>query len=171
MIGKPEAKYVLAKHQHCTNYFCVDSRSMSSMTSAIEPPSLLVYEAELILVSIRGERSVPFAGFTTSEDPVKTDPRHYKVEFENDRARVVRIQYGPGEKSVMHSHPESVAVFLTDAHAKSLRLSNEKHEMRTSWKSGRMLYVKPRPVMRRAEQSRLRPEYGSQERATLFRVL
>ena len=51
-------------------------------------------------------------------DPVKVDPKHYKVEFENDRVRVVRIKYKAGEKSVMHSHPESVAVFLTDAHAK-----------------------------------------------------
>jgi len=52
------------------------------------------------------------------DDPVETDPRQYKVVFENDRVRVIRIQYGPGDKSVMHSHPESVAVFLTDAHAK-----------------------------------------------------
>jgi quercetin dioxygenase-like cupin family protein len=54
----------------------------------------------------------------SAEDPVKVDPRHYKVEFENERVRVVRIKYGPGEKSVMHGHPESIAVFLTDAHAK-----------------------------------------------------
>lgn len=54
----------------------------------------------------------------TADDPVQIDPRHYKVEFENDRVRVVRIKYGPREKSLMHSHPESVAVFLTDAHAK-----------------------------------------------------
>lgn len=54
----------------------------------------------------------------SGEDPVKVDPKHYKVEFENDRVRVVRIKYKRGEKSVMHSHPESVAVFLTDAHAK-----------------------------------------------------
>ena len=53
-----------------------------------------------------------------AEDPVKVDPRHYKVEFENERVRVVRIRYGPNEKSVMHSHPESIAVFLTDARAK-----------------------------------------------------
>jgi quercetin dioxygenase-like cupin family protein len=52
------------------------------------------------------------------DDPVNVDPKHYKVEFENDRIRVVRISYGPREKSVMHSHPESVAVFLTDAKAK-----------------------------------------------------
>jgi hypothetical protein len=44
--------------------------------------------------------------------------KHYTVEFENDRVRVLRIKYGPGEKSVMHSPPESIAVFLTDIHAK-----------------------------------------------------
>src|SRR5215471_1504342 len=54
----------------------------------------------------------------TADDPVRVDPKHYKVEFENDRVRVLRIKYGPGEKSVMHSHPESISVFLTDAHAK-----------------------------------------------------
>jgi quercetin dioxygenase-like cupin family protein len=54
----------------------------------------------------------------TADDPVKVDPKHYTVEFENDRVRVLRIKYGPGDKSVMHSHPESIAVFLTGAHAK-----------------------------------------------------
>lgn len=53
-----------------------------------------------------------------TDDPVKLDPKHYKVEFENDRVRVLRIKYGAGEKSVMHSHPESIAVFLSEAHAK-----------------------------------------------------
>src|SRR6201984_2842405 len=53
-----------------------------------------------------------------TDDPVRVDPQHYKAEFENDRVRVVRITYAPGEKSVMHSHPESIGVFLTDAHAK-----------------------------------------------------
>ncbi len=47
-------------------------------------------------------------------DPVKLDPKHYKVEFENESVRVLRITYGPGEKSVMHYHPASTAIFLTD---------------------------------------------------------
>ncbi len=47
-------------------------------------------------------------------DPVKVDAKHYKVEFENESVRVLRISYAPGEKSVMHYHPASVAVFLTD---------------------------------------------------------
>lgn len=56
----------------------------------------------------------------SADDPVRVDSKHYKVEFENDRVRVVRISYAPGERSVMHSHPESVAVFLTDAKTKFL---------------------------------------------------
>lgn len=47
-------------------------------------------------------------------DPVKVDPSHYTVEFENDRIRVLRIRYGVGEKSVMHGHPESLAIVLSD---------------------------------------------------------
>jgi len=47
-------------------------------------------------------------------DPVKVDAKHYKVEFENESVRVLRISYGPGEKSVMHHHPNALAVFLTD---------------------------------------------------------
>jgi quercetin dioxygenase-like cupin family protein len=50
----------------------------------------------------------------TAQDPIKVDAKHYKVEFENDRVRVLRITYGPHEKSVMHHHPASLAVFLTD---------------------------------------------------------
>lgn len=49
-----------------------------------------------------------------ADDPVKVDAKHYKVEFENDTVRVLRIQYGPGEKSVMHTHPNAVSIFLTD---------------------------------------------------------
>ena len=49
-----------------------------------------------------------------AEDPVTVDPKHYKVEFENDQIRVLRITYGPGEKSVMHEHPANMAIFLTD---------------------------------------------------------
>jgi len=53
-----------------------------------------------------------------AQDATKVDAKHYKVEFENARVRVLRIHYGPHEKSVMHSHPDSVAVFLTDGDIK-----------------------------------------------------
>jgi hypothetical protein len=53
-----------------------------------------------------------------AQDAVKVDPKHYKVEFENDKVRVLRITYGPHEKSVMHDHPANVAIFLTDGQAR-----------------------------------------------------
>lgn len=53
-----------------------------------------------------------------AQDPVKVDSKHYTVDFENDKVRVLRIKYAPGEKSVMHGHPASVAVFLTDGHGR-----------------------------------------------------
>src|ERR1035441_7714443 len=54
----------------------------------------------------------------SAQEAVNVDAKHYKVEFENDQVRVLRITYGPHEKSAMHSHPASVVVFLNDAHAK-----------------------------------------------------
>ena len=42
------------------------------------------------------------------QDPIVVDARHYSVELENDRVRVLRIKYGPGEKSAMHGHPATV---------------------------------------------------------------
>jgi quercetin dioxygenase-like cupin family protein len=53
-----------------------------------------------------------------AQDPVKVDSKHYKVAFENEQVRVIHITYGPHEKSVMHEHPASVAVFLTDGQVK-----------------------------------------------------
>jgi hypothetical protein len=59
------------------------------------------------------------ASKTKTCDPVKVDPKHYTVEFENDKVRVLRIKYGPGEKSVMHAHPALVAVFSPTARSVS----------------------------------------------------
>ena len=53
-----------------------------------------------------------------AQDAVKVDPKHYKVEFENRSVRVLRVKYGPHEKSVMHSHPNSVAIFQSDGRVK-----------------------------------------------------
>jgi len=54
-----------------------------------------------------------FSSASIAEDGVAADPEHYTVEFENDKVRIIRIKYGPGEKSVMHTHDANVSVFLT----------------------------------------------------------
>jgi quercetin dioxygenase-like cupin family protein len=53
-----------------------------------------------------------------AQDPVKVDSKHYSVEFENSQVRVLRIKVGPHEKSIMHRHPNAVAIFLTDTNGK-----------------------------------------------------
>src|SRR2546422_5729557 len=54
--------------------------------------------------SLGGTRAAERKAQAGAPDAVKVDPKHYKVELENDRVRVVRITYGPREKSVMHGH-------------------------------------------------------------------
>src|SRR5688500_15151251 len=62
--------------------------------------------ASTALVAQRGAIAVP--------DAVTADPRHYSVSFENELVRLLRVRYGAGERSVMHRHSASCAVFLTD---------------------------------------------------------
>jgi hypothetical protein len=54
----------------------------------------------------------------SAQDLLKSIRSTTKVEFENEQVRVLRIKYGPGEKSVMHEHPANVAVFMTDGQVK-----------------------------------------------------
>jgi quercetin dioxygenase-like cupin family protein len=69
------------------------------------------------------------ASAARAQDPVKVDPKHYSVMFENDAVRVLRIHYAPGEKSVMHSHPNSVIVFLEDQKAKMTHPDGKSEEV------------------------------------------
>src|SRR5205814_9225049 len=69
------------------------------------------------------------ASVSRAQDPVKVDPKHYTVVFENDAVRVLHIHYAVGEKSVMHSHPDSVAVFLEDQKAKMTHPDGKSEEM------------------------------------------
>src|SRR6266446_1960989 len=55
------------------------------------------------------------APILSAQDAVKVDPKHYSVMSENDQVRILKVHYGAHENSIMHSHPATVAVFLTDA--------------------------------------------------------
>jgi quercetin dioxygenase-like cupin family protein len=74
-----------------------------------------------------------------AQDATKVDSKHYKVEFENARLRIVRVHYGPHEKSVMHSHPDGVAIFQSDGRVK-FTFPDGKTEER-DMKAGTTLYT------------------------------
>ena len=54
-------------------------------------------------------------------DPVKLSPQYYKVRLDNARVRVLEYRLKPGEKEVMHSHPEGVVFVLADVSIKTTR--------------------------------------------------
>ena len=58
----------------------------------------------------------------TAQDPIKVEPAHYKLAFENEYVQVVNVHYGPHEKSSLHAHPGGVVVILTEGH---LRFTDE----------------------------------------------
>ncbi len=52
---------------------------------------------------------------TGSRDPIKIDPKHYKVEFENAQVRVLRVNIEAHGTVPMHQHSlNRITVFLTD---------------------------------------------------------
>jgi hypothetical protein len=51
----------------------------------------------------------------SDRDPVKIDPKHYKVEFENSQVRVLRVKIEPHGVAPLHEHSVNrITVFLTD---------------------------------------------------------
>jgi uncharacterized RmlC-like cupin family protein len=74
-----------------------------------------------------------------AQDAVKVDPKHYSVVSENDQVRILKAHYGAHEKSVMHSHPAGVAVFMSDGKGR-FTYTDGKSEAFTS-KSGEARYT------------------------------
>ena len=47
-----------------------------------------------------------------AQDATVAAPNNYKVEFENELVRIVRVTYAPYEKSPMHEHQGNPAVIV-----------------------------------------------------------
>lgn len=70
----------------------------------------------LVAAALLGAMVAPSAAQTpTVEDAEKTSPQYYTILFENDKVRVFEYRLPPGEVEQMHSHPEGVIRFLSDA--------------------------------------------------------
>lgn len=81
------------------------------------------------------------AALAAAQDPTKVEPKHYKLDFENEHVQVVSVHYGPHEKSVLHEHPGGVVVSLTEAH---LRFTDENGKTREVYsKAGETRWYPP----------------------------
>ena len=50
-----------------------------------------------------------------AQDPVKVDPKHYKLLMENDTVRILEFKDEPGHKVPKHSHPPYFVYVMSDA--------------------------------------------------------
>ena len=55
--------------------------------------------------------SVCLVPFLAAQDAAKVDAKHYTVISENEQVRILKVHYGPHEKSVMHHHPTRLPCF------------------------------------------------------------
>jgi hypothetical protein len=48
----------------------------------------------------------------SAQDPLEVAPQAYKLEFENEWVKVMRVHYGPHEKIPAHDHTERAAAYV-----------------------------------------------------------
>jgi hypothetical protein len=63
---------------------------------------ILVFAVVICLVTIQA----------VAQDPLKSLPNSYKLEFENDWVRVVRVHYAPHEKLPAHEHTPTASAYV-----------------------------------------------------------
>lgn len=73
---------------------------------------------ENIHLELKGNPAAAQPAIRPALDPAKVDPKHCKVEFENDQVRGLRWNTGPHEKIPLHEHPAYVGISLTDRHGR-----------------------------------------------------
>lgn len=80
---------------------------------------------------------------TPAGDPAIVAKDVYKLLLENDRVRVFDVKFAPGQKAVMHSHPDHVVYVLDDA---TIRLTGADGKSQdVSIKAGQTLFLPAGP--------------------------
>src|SRR5262245_20358138 len=74
------------------------------------------------LAQLKEKHAMPFIRFLATilllatpalaQDPVKVAPQAYKLDFENDWVKVLRVHYAAKEKIPEHDHPATAAAFV-----------------------------------------------------------
>jgi quercetin dioxygenase-like cupin family protein len=62
--------------------------------------------------TLAGTFMIAGSALLLAQDPVKVDPTHYKTVLDNAAVRVLKVDYAPGTKSPMHSHPGAIVISL-----------------------------------------------------------
>jgi hypothetical protein len=67
----------------------------------------------ILEIDLKGKNAGPVP--VSKLDPTVVDAKHYKVEFENDEVRILRVHYDPHDKGELHEHIlNRVVLYLND---------------------------------------------------------
>jgi uncharacterized RmlC-like cupin family protein len=84
-----------------------------SPPSGMHSPEVLDHDFDIIEIELKTPGTDK--AITGNLDPLKVDPGHYKLEFENPQVRVLRVRIPAHGVAPMHAHStDRVTVFLTD---------------------------------------------------------
>ena len=84
-----------------------------SPSSGMHSPQVLDHDFDIIEIELK--TSGTGKAIAGNLDPLKVDPGHYKLEFENPQVRVLRVGVEPHGVTPMHAHStDRVTVFLSD---------------------------------------------------------
>ena len=74
-------------------------------------------------------------------DFAKVDPAHVKVEYENERVRVLRVTLESFDRTREHLHARGIGVFLTDYDLRNTEPSGRSEELRG--RTGQVVWFEP----------------------------
>ena len=101
-----------------------------------------VLDHDFNIIEIELKTSGTNLTITGKRDPLKVDPSHYTLEFENPQVRVLRLRIEPHGKTKTHAYTTGRAiVLLTDQH---LRIKNSSGLIETvQQKAGDVVWETP----------------------------
>ncbi len=128
LTNEEQAESVLADNEFALVVAEAPNGSSGDSALRIEVPGGAVWRGDTLLVEGDGPaptsqvrvqlRQAPEASSLGDRDAVIVDPGRYRVLFEDDSLRVVRLAFAPGEQGQMVSHPARVLATLTDVHVR-----------------------------------------------------
>ena len=74
-----------------------------------------------------------------AQDPLKVAKNVYKFIMENDRIRVLEVLFKPGDKAVMHYHPDHVVYVLK---AGKIKITSSGKTDLFDLKTGQVIFLK-----------------------------
>lgn len=74
-----------------------------------------------------------------SRDPMKVAKNVYKFIMENNRVRVLEASFKPGDKAIMHDHPDHVVYVLNDG---KINLKSSGKTDLLDLKKGQAIFIK-----------------------------